>query len=101
MYKGEQDGTKEECAIKVIDRQKSMWSFIAVGADPYLKSALLSEIQIMSKIKSANVVGFFDVLESKHNYYIVQELCDNDLEKLLKAHAGEKLSEEQAVSYLT
>ena len=55
----------------------------------------------MSKIKSANVVGFFDVLESKHNYYIVQELCDNDLEKLLKAHAGEKLSEEQAVSYLT
>ena len=55
----------------------------------------------MSKIKSPNVVGFFDVLESKHNYYIVQELCDNDLEKLLKEKIAEKLTEEQAVSYLT
>ena len=71
-----------------------------VGADPYLKSALLSEIQIMSKIKSDNVVGFFDVLESKHNYYIVQELCDNDLEKVLKSSPGQKLTEEQAISYL-
>lgn len=64
----------------------------SVGADPYLKSALLSEIQIMSKIKSPNVVGFFDVLESKHNYYIVQELCDNDLEKVLRGQPDEKLS---------
>lgn len=71
-----------------------------VGADPYLKSALLSEIQILSKIKSTNVVGFFDVLESKHNYYIVQELCDNDLEKVLKSSPEQKLTEEQAISYL-
>ena len=42
VYKGEQDGTKEECAIKIIDRQKSKLFTNLVGADPYLKSALLS-----------------------------------------------------------
>lgn len=72
-----------------------------VGADPYLKSALLSEIQIMSKVKSTNVVGFFDVLESKHNYYIVQELCDNDLEKFLLAQPDQMVSEDKAIWYLT
>ena len=55
----------------------------------------------MSKIKSSNVVGFFDVLESKHNYYIVQELCDDDLEKVLRNKPAHKLPEDQAISYLT
>lgn len=44
-----------------------------------MKSALFSEIQILSKIQSTNIVKLFDVLESSHNYYIVQELCDSDL----------------------
>lgn len=35
-------------------------------------------------VKSENIVGVYDVMESNHNYYIIQELCDGDLEKLLK-----------------
>jgi len=30
------------------------------------------------------VVFLYDVLGSNNNYYIVQELCDGDLEKFLK-----------------
>ena len=45
-------------------------------------------------------MGFFDVMESSQNYYIVQELCDGDLEHLVKKKGG-KLSEEEAVKYLT
>lgn len=25
-----------------------------------------------------------DVMESSHNYYIIQEICDNDLERYLE-----------------
>lgn len=37
----------------------------------------------MECIKSENVVGFYDVMESSKNYYIVQELCDGDLSKVM------------------
>ena len=37
-----------------------------------MKNALISEIKIMKSVRSENIVGFFDVLESKNNYYIVQ-----------------------------
>lgn len=43
-----------------------------VDADEYLKNALFSEIKIMQSIKSENIVGFFDVMESSKNYYLVQ-----------------------------
>lgn len=55
----------------------------------------------MSKLKSPNIVRFFDVLMSSHNYYIVQELCDNDLEHFLEQHEGKKIPEELAITHLT
>ena len=66
---------------------------ILVDSDEYLKAALFSEIQVLKSVKSENVVGFFDVMESSQNYYIVQELCDGDLEGLMKKQGG-KLPEE-------
>ncbi len=83
VYKGIQNETKAECAIKIVERKKSKFAINSVSKDPYLKSAMDNEIQIMSKLKSVNVVGFFDVLVSDNNYYIVQELCDSDLERYL------------------
>ena len=38
----------------------------------------------MQSVKSENIVGFFDVMESSKNYYIVQELCDGDISKIIK-----------------
>ncbi len=37
-------------------------------------------------------------MESNNNYYIIQEICDSDLEKLLKIKR--KLPEEEAISLL-
>lgn len=49
----------------------------------------------MESIKSENIVGFYDVMESNKNYYIVQELCDGgDLNSLLKG--GNKIPEPEA-----
>lgn len=38
----------------------------------------------MQAVKSDNIVGFCDVMESSNNYYIVQELCDGDLSAIMK-----------------
>lgn len=50
----------------------------------------------MQLLKSENVVKVLDVMESSHNYYIIQEICDNDLEKYLaktpKLHEGEAIN---------
>lgn len=53
----------------------------------------------MELIKSENVVGFYDVMESSKNYYLVQELCDGgDLSAIMKG--GNSISEAQAKDYL-
>lgn len=38
-------------------------------------------------------------MESSNNYYIIQELCDSDLEKFLKVK--HTLPEQQALTFLT
>ena len=49
----------------------------------------------MECIKSENVVGFYDVMESSKNYYIVQELCNGgDLSS--KMNKGQFVAEAQA-----
>ena len=53
----------------------------------------MSEIQILSRLKCQNIVGFFDVLESSSNFYIVQEFCDCDLSKILDAKKDRILNE--------
>ena len=50
----------------------------------YTKNAVFLEIKILSKLHSDNIVRIYDVLETEHNYYIVQELCDCDLRTWLK-----------------
>lgn len=38
----------------------------------------------MENIKSENIVGLYDVMESSKNYYIIQELCNGDLTSIIK-----------------
>ena len=86
VYRGEQDGTKLPCAVKVLEKKLSTFFSYEVDQDDYLKSALFSEIQILQLLKSENVVSVLDVMESSHNYYIIQEICDSDLEKYINQH---------------
>ena len=74
---------------------------ILVNSAPYLKAALISEIKIMKAVRSENIVGLYDVMESSNNYYIIQELCDTDLEHFLKSRPGGVLDEKDAVKLLT
>ena len=84
VYIGKDDKTGQEVAIKIIQKSSSNFFSYLVDNDEYLKAALFSEIKIMQSLKSENVVGFHDVMESSKNYYIVQELCDGDITSLMK-----------------
>jgi calcium-dependent protein kinase len=39
--------------------------------DDYLREGLVSEIKIMQKLKSPNIVALLDVMETSNNYYII------------------------------
>lgn len=56
----------------------------SVNSDEYLKHALMEEIHILQQLSSENIVAVYEVMESSNNYYIIQELCDSDLEKYMK-----------------
>lgn len=55
----------------------------------------------MKVLKSPNIVELFDVMESNNNYYIIQELCDIDLEHYMKQQPDKIVSEKEAVQFLT
>ena len=65
-----------------------------------MKAALISEIKIMKAVHSENIVQLFDVMESSNNYYIIQELCDGDLEHYMKSKPGGVLEEDEAINLL-
>jgi calcium-dependent protein kinase len=44
----------------------------------------MEEIHILQQLRSQNIVAVYEVMESSNNYYIIQELCDSDLEKYMK-----------------
>lgn len=55
-------------------------------------------MQILQLLKSENVVKVLDVMESSHNYYIIQEICDSDLERYIEQH--KEISEQEAINFL-
>ena len=71
----------------------------AVNSDEYLKKALVEEIEILQSLESENIVEVYDVMESSNNYYIIQELCESDLETYLKKN--KVLPEKEAIDILT
>lgn len=56
-------------------------------SDDYLREGLISEIKVMQKLKSPNIVQLMDVMETNNNYYIIQEYCDSgDLDKMIEKY---------------
>lgn len=54
----------------------------------------------MKTIKNDNIVELFDVMESNNNYYIIQELCDTDLENYLKERPNKLIPEPESILLL-
>ncbi|KAM3142202.1 hypothetical protein pb186bvf_005611 [Paramecium bursaria] len=92
VYKGVNEKTQEKVAIKMLSKE-------VINADDYLREGLISEIKIMQKLKSPNIVQLMDVMETSNNYYIIQEFCDGgDFDDLLKKK--KILPEKEAIKFL-
>jgi serine/threonine protein kinase len=68
VYLGIDEETKAEVAVKVVKKDK-------INEDEYTKNAFYSEIMINKKLKSPNIIKFYDVHETLNNFYIILELA--------------------------
>ena len=86
VFKGIYNCTGEKVAIKQLDR----WTYIQNNI--YFRA--INEIDCMKKCECENSVKLLYYGEDQYNLYIVMELCDSDLDKLLKNnHKGFSIEE--------
>ncbi|CAD8076940.1 unnamed protein product [Paramecium sonneborni] len=91
LYKGKDTKTQEEVAIKIFDLTKME------GVELDL---LDTEIAIMKELQHPNIAKIIDSFKlPPKNMVIILELCDGDLNKLMKKHGG-KLPEQVAQNAL-
>lgn len=80
--------------LRKIDKYK-------INSNPYLEDLLLSELTIMHSIKHPNILQLHDFIESKNNFYVVVDFCDEgNLEEIMQSKEGKYFSEEEALMYL-
>lgn len=58
----------------------------------------MQEIHFMKIINNPNVIKLIDFIETYQNYYIIMELCESDLNKILQCN--KIINEGHAVQYL-
>ena len=61
--------TKQKIAIKIIDKLKLLKDEIDI-------QRIKKEISILKKIRHSNIIQLYEIMESKHNLYIVIEYCE-------------------------
>lgn len=96
VYRGRNDETgknvfmvDEAVAVKVID--------LKMLKNQINKVLLESEIEILKELRSEqNILSLQNVYTTKNNTYIITELCDSDLNKVIK----NKVTEHQAIAYM-
>lgn len=54
------------------------------------KIRILAELDIIKKLRHPNILEFFDIYQSKNHIYILSELCDSTLTKIINISMSEK-----------
>lgn len=94
VFKAKDFKTGKEFAIKRMTKS-------AINQNPILKRLLQSEAAIMNHIMHDNILHLYDFLESKNNYYLVVNFCNQgDFEAYLEENKIKFLEEEKAVYFL-
>ena len=79
IYKAQNKKTKSYVAIKEIDKRRYN----------KLSKEIFNETEIMNIIKSENSVNFKDKIDTKDYFYIIMDLCINNLEDYIKSRENE------------
>ena len=79
VYKAQNKQTKSYVAIKEIDKSRYK----------SLTKSIFNETEIMNIIKSENSVQFKSKIDSKDYFYIIMDLCINNLEDYIKSREND------------
>ena len=82
VFKGHFKKGGEKIAIKTLNKEKMNQQ--GDEMKQYLENAFYRELEAMKKCYCENSVLFYNNFENKDYYYIIMELCDNDLSNELK-----------------
>ena len=77
VYRGTNLQNGEDIAIKIINKTE-------ISRDEYMKAALQKELEIQKLCNCKYSTKLIDTFEENNNIYIIMELCDTDLEKVLQ-----------------
>lgn len=89
VYKGRNDDSDQNVAVKVID--------LKMLKNEINRILLDSEIEVLKELKHLpHILTLHDVFTTKNNTYIITELCDSDLSKVVK----KGLAEDDACAYM-
>lgn len=69
VYRGIDNKSKREVAVKVIHVNR-------FRENPKLEECTLNEIDVLSKIESAHIVKFIEILKTTNNFYFFYEYCN-------------------------
>ncbi|CAK60939.1 unnamed protein product (macronuclear) [Paramecium tetraurelia] len=75
--------------VKAIDNKKNQYALRiikknSITDDEGLLCALLDEIRLMQQLKHPKIVQLVEVIQTDNNYYVVMELCKQDLQSHLQ-----------------
>ena len=94
VWKAKHFKNGKEFAIKIIDKKK-------INRNPILKRLLQTEVSIMNEINHPNILHLYDFLESKNNYYLVVNFCNQgDMENFMEKTNQNYFEEQKAVYFL-
>lgn len=74
----------DESVMELMKREYLACKIIKKASlNPQLLNNLKSEISILSRLQSPNVIGFYDVQKTMNNFYLMMQYCNGgDLEEL-------------------
>ncbi|BHF70578.1 hypothetical protein SprV_0301363000 [Sparganum proliferum] len=71
VYEAMHAPTGEKVAVKVVSKQRGL-------TDEYTRRNLRREGSLLQKLQHSHLIQLYEVLETKHTYYLVMELCTGD-----------------------
>lgn len=94
VYKAKEKNTGVYYAVKKIEKKR-------INSNALLPKLLNTEIKIMKEITHPNILHLYEYLESKTNYYLVLNYCNQgDMENYMKNRSIKYFEEGEAIGLL-
>lgn len=96
VYVASHPSTSQQFAIKCVNKQK-----VLMSGHKKTMEHLLTEIEVMSTIKSDNIIRLYDVYQDQTNYYLIIDYCNQgDFLNYLRSNNRNWVDEQEAVYFL-